>query len=283
MLRIPDPADAGAWSVRVVANKFPALSPEAKLIFTERGRHFQEMEGYGAHEVAVESPDHFRPLALQPFTQIERVLEALQARYRTLMLVPGLRAIIVFKNHGPAAGTSLRHPHWQIIAPPAVPRLLREKHAIATSYFDHAFKRLHTVLLEEELAAGVRVLAVNDAFAAVLPYASHVPYQVRIQPRTYRGGFSRAARGDLQSLAAILREVLGRLYAALGDPAFNLNLVSPPITDEDEEYFQWHIDVLPRLMVTAGFEMGSGVAINPVPPEAAAEALRAAVPPTQDC
>jgi UDPglucose--hexose-1-phosphate uridylyltransferase len=280
LFRIPDPDRPEAWSVRVVANKFPALSLEAEGGFTERGRHFQEYDGYGAHEVIVESPDHFTPSALQSRLQVERVLVALQTRYRALMLDRRLRSIILFKNHGAAAGTSLRHPHWQILATPLVPHLLRQRHAIATDYFDRNFKCLHKVLLDEELSAGIRVLACNEAFAAILPYASHLPYQVRIMPRIFQAGFSQASAEQLSLLASLLKEVLGRLYAALGDPAFNLTFVSPPIGDEDEDYFLWHIDILPRLSTQAGFEMGSGMAINPVLPETAAGKLRDASPPS---
>lgn len=277
LLRIDDPDLPGAWSVRVVANKFPALTLEAGRGFIERGRHFQEFDGYGAHEVIIESPDHLRPMALQSPAQIERVLAALQTRYRVLMLDPRIRSIILFKNHGAPAGTSLRHPHWQIIATPLVPHLLRQKHAIATDYLDREFKCLHIVLLNEELSAGSRVLAQNDAFVALLPYASHLPYQVRILPRVFQASFSLATADELALLAALLKEVLGRLHIVLGDPAFNLTLVSPPIGDKD--YFLWHIDILPRLFIPAGFEMGSGMSINTVVPEDAAGELRAAILP----
>ncbi|MDB5047097.1 MAG: galT [Fibrobacteres bacterium] len=279
LFRIPDPHRPETWSVRAVANKFPALTLEAKGGFTERGRHFQQYDGYGAHEVIVESPDHFTPMALQSRMQIERVLVALQTRYRALMLDRRLRSIILFKNHGAAAGTSLKHPHWQILATPLVPRMLRQRHDIATDYFDRNFKCLHNVLLEEELSIGSRVLAMNEAFAAVLPYASHLPYQVRILPRVFQASFSQASWEQLGLLASLLKEVMGRLYTALGDPAFNLTFVSPPIGDEDEDYFLWHIDILPRLFTQAGFEMGSGMSINPILPETAAQELRDAALP----
>jgi UDPglucose--hexose-1-phosphate uridylyltransferase len=281
LLRIPDPADPGAWSVRAVPNKFPALALQAEGGFSEQGRHFQRFDGYGAHEVIIESPDHSRPLALSPLPQIERILQALQMRYLDLMKNRQLRSIILFKNHGVAAGTSLRHPHWQILATPLVPRLLRMKHAVSTGYFDRNFRCLHQVLLQEELAAGTRVIARNDAFAAVMPYASHLPYQVRILPLAFQSSFSRATPVQRAMLAAILKDVLARLRSALNDPAYNLTFVSPPLGDEDEDYFLWHIDVLPRLFTPAGFELGSGMSINPVLPETAAERLRS-VPPAEE-
>jgi UDPglucose--hexose-1-phosphate uridylyltransferase len=185
-----------------------------------------------------------------------------------------LRAIVVFKNQGERAGTSLSHPHWQIIATPVVPRLLRHKHVIAMEYFDRTSKCLYCVLLEEELASGARVFAANEGYVAVLPFASHVPYQVRILPREHQSSFASLSADRLPALAEILQAVLARIEVALGDPDFNLTLGTAPLGDEEKRYFLWHIDVLPRLATPAGFEMGSGMSINPVLPEDATITLR---------
>jgi UDPglucose--hexose-1-phosphate uridylyltransferase len=279
ILRVPDPDRPSAWSLRVVENKYPSLHDGGAPVLTEEGRHFQKMAGYGAHEVIVESPDHTLFLGHQPLRQVERLLATLQERYRELMLDEKLRAAIVFKNHGPGAGTSLRHPHWQIIATPVMPRLLRLQHSIAVDYFDRNFKCLHCVLMAEEQAAGTRVLAQTAHFVAVLPYASHLPYQIRVLPRAHQASFAQASQDQLHDLARLLRNVLHRLHAALGDPDFNLTVVSAPRGQEEEGYFLWHIDILPRLSTPAGFEMGSGMAVNSVLPEEAAEILRRAKAP----
>lgn len=268
-------ADGVAWQVRVIRNKYPALDPALAPGLRELGRVFREMVGFGVHEVVIESPEHSRALADQPVEQIERVLAVLQARYTSLMQERRLRSIVVFRNQGQRAGTSLAHPHWQIIATPVVPRLLRLKHEVATEYFDHTGTCLYVVALEEELASGARILAENDAFVAVLPFASHVPYQVRILPRAPAGSFDGLEPDLRRSLAALLKEVLTRLARALHGPDFNLTVNTAPLGDEDEPYFVWHIDVLPRLTTPAGFELGSGMAINPVLPEDAAATLRA--------
>lgn len=270
----------GGWSVRVVPNKFPALERSASPGQTELGRVFREMGGYGVHEVVVASPDHSSALARQPTGQIERVLRVIHERFTALMKDRLLRAIVVFENHGERAGTSLSHPHWQIIATPVVPHHLRLKQAIAMDYFDRTSRCLHCVTLDEELAAGERVLAANDDYVAVLPFASHVAYQLRILPREHRASFAGVAPSRLRSLAEILRDVLARLDRLLGDPDYNLTLATAPIGDEQERYFLWHIDVLPRLATPAGFEIGSGMSINPVLPEQAARELRAAGPGT---
>lgn len=269
---------ATAWSVRVVPNKFPALRSSVPPEQNELGPVFREMGGYGAHEVVVESPEHTRFLARQSVAHIEQLLEVLHRRFVELMTDPKLRAIIVFKNHGEGAGTSISHPHWQIIATPVVPKLLRLKHEIAADYFDRTSRCLYCVTLEEELKAKTRVLAANEHYVAVLPFASHVPYQLRLLPRKHRSSFSGVPRDELPQLAALLHEVLNCLDKALGDPDFNLILETAPLGDEQKQYFLWHIDVLPRIATPAGFEFGSGMSINPVLPEDAIRALRDARP-----
>ncbi|MFO7178076.1 MAG: DUF4931 domain-containing protein [Pseudomonadota bacterium] len=273
--RAPDAA--GGWQVRVVPNKYPALDRTAEPGSVAITPVFHERGGYGIHEVVIDSPDHAKRIQDLSRDHVETLLGVLHGRFVALTREPRIRAVIVFKNHGRAAGCSLSHPHWQIAATSVVPRMLRLRHAIATEYFDLTSQNLYAALLEAELAAKVRVLAENEAFVAFLPFASQVPYQVRIQPRVPRASFVAADEAGFRPLAALLRDVLRRLDRVLGDPAFNLTVNTVAVGDEDEPYFAWHIDVLPRLTTPAGFELGSGMSINPVLPEHAAAAL-AAVP-----
>ncbi|MBI3463541.1 MAG: galactose-1-phosphate uridylyltransferase [Planctomycetes bacterium] len=262
------------WRVRVIPNKFPALRIEEDLRRLEDGPLFRYMGGCGAHEVIIESPDHGTVLAQQPVEQIEFVFRTLQVRFNDLMRDIRFQTIILFKNHGEAAGTSLQHPHFQLIATPVVPQQLRIKHRIATEYFDQTGRCLYCVLLAEELACGKRVLAENDHYAAFLPYASHVPFETWILPKLHQPSFGLVDAGLLRPLAEILKRVLQRLHVGLENPDFNLTINSVPRGDEDKEYFLWHVEILPRLTTPAGFELGSGMSINTVLPEDAAEYLR---------
>lgn len=259
----------GAWRVRVVPNKFPALRIEESNNRREEGVSFRSMGGCGAHEVIIESPEHRTVLAQQSVEQIRMVLETLQQRNRDLMRDHRFQAVIIFKNHGIAAGTSLEHPHWQLIATPVVPRLLRLKHRVATDYFDRTGNCLYCVILEDELAAGQRILSVNDEFVALVPYASHLPFETWVLPRRHQSAFSEVEPKALGSLAELLKTVLLKLYTGLENPDFNLAVDTAPRGDEDKEYFLWHIRILPRLTTPAGFELGSGMAINTVMPEEA--------------
>jgi UDPglucose--hexose-1-phosphate uridylyltransferase len=258
----------------VIANKFPALRIEEDHHRFEEGPLFRFMGGCGAHEVIIEAPDHDRFLGDQPIEQIERVLYTLQNRFNDLMRDTRFQTIVIFKNHGEGAGTSLRHPHWQLIATPVVPRLLRLKHAAATDYFDQTGHCLYCDLLEEELAEQKRVLEENEDYAAILPYAAHVPFEIWILPKRHRSSFGQTERERLPSLAGLLKTVLQKLRIGLEDPAFNLTVNTAPRGDEDKGYFLWHMQILPRLTTPAGFELGSGMSINTVLPETAADFLR---------
>ncbi len=266
----------GRWRVRVVPNKYPAFEAGTPNQHVQEGPMFRSMGGYGVHEALIESPEHDRTLGHQPAEQVERVLRAVHRRFIEHMRDPRLRAIVVFKNHGRRAGSTLKHPHWQIMATPIAPRLQRLKHAIATEHYDRTGDNLYRRLLEEEHAAQLRVLASNPDFTAVLPYASHEAFHVRILPHQAQASFANVAPHTIGALADLLRSVLFRLDAALDDPAYNLTLTTAPRGDEDEPYFLWHIDILPRLANRSGFELGSGLSVSTVLPEEAADLLRAA-------
>jgi UDPglucose--hexose-1-phosphate uridylyltransferase len=206
--------------------------------------------------------------------QIELVLSTVQRRCRDLLGDLRFHSVVAFKNHGLGAGTSLVHPHWQLIATPVVPRQLRVQHQEAENYYDRHGACLFCVLRENELRAETRIVAANDRFVAFMPFASHVPFETWIMPRCSQPAFTRAEPSDLRSLAELLKTVLFKLHTGLDNPDFNLAIDDVPRGDEDQDYFQWHVRILPRLTTPAGFELGSGMSINAVLPEDAAAFLR---------
>ena len=268
--------DGKQWSVRVIPNRFPALRIEEDVRRTYDGRLFSSMGGCGAHEVIIESPEHDRVLADQPVAHIGTLLQVLHDRHVDLMRDTRFQTIVVFKNHGPGAGTSLSHPHWQLIATPVVPHTLRLRYAIAMQYFDQFGSCLYCDVLGEELSARARVVDENDAFAAIVPYACRTPFETWIMPKTMSTSFSRLDASRVGPLAEILRRLLRKLRTGLENPDFNITIKSAPRGEEDEEYFLWHMRVVPRITMTAGFELGSGMWINTVLPEDAAAYLREA-------
>jgi UDPglucose--hexose-1-phosphate uridylyltransferase len=274
-LRGATQANVPGWQVRVVPNMFPALRIEEDERSVEESHPFFRFRGgCGAHEVIIESPAHDLFLGNQSPSQIELLLRTLQVRYLDLLRDARFKAIVMFKNHGEGAGTSLKHPHCQLIATPVVPRQVRLKQAIAADYYDLMGRCLYSVLRDEELDAGKRVLASNGEYAAVLPFASHVPFEVWILPKLQQASFGAVEPARLKSLAELLKTVLLKLFVGLDNPDFNLMIDTVPRGGEDQDYFLWHIQILPRLTTPAGFELGSGMSINTVLPEEAAEYLR---------
>ena len=269
----------GAWRVRVFANRFPALTIEESPLGSTDEHAFHWMGGCGAHEVIVESPSHDLHLAQQPLEQIGLLLQVLQARSRDLSRDSRFQSVVIFKNHGSTAGTSLTHPHWQLIATPVVPRQLRLKHITAMEYFDRSGECLYCAMTRQELAAGSRIVAENERFVAYVPFASRVPFEVRIVPRQHQASFQQLTSEGMPSLAQILRTVLAQLHSGLDNPDFNLTIEDAPRGDDDKEYFLWHLSIIPRITTPAGFELGSGMSINTVLSEDAAEFLRSASPP----
>jgi UDPglucose--hexose-1-phosphate uridylyltransferase len=239
---------------------------------------FVSMPGLGRHEVIIESPDHTADLARADSGQVRAVLEAYRARYRALRPTT-TGVILIFRNHGPGAGTSLAHPHSQIVATPVVPIQVRHRFEVATQHFDDRGTGLYQDVLAAEMHDGRRILVQTARFIAFQPFASAAPFETWIMPRLdeTQASFGNASDAALDDLAAVLRDVLAGLADALGDPDYNAVLQSAPVGDEHREYFVWHLRILPRLAAAAGFELGSGMAVNPTGPEAAAATLRQAI------
>jgi len=271
--RLPDSSGTG-WAVRVTSNKFPALGDGGRLERRETGPLFREMDGVGVHEVIIETPAHDRTLAIMTNHEVENILTAYQARYRVLREDPRLKYIMIFKNHGEAAGTSLAHPHSQLVATPVPPMLLRRKYEVAVAHYDDTGRCLYCDIAEEERRAKSRVVLETDRFLVFHPFASRVPFETWITPKRHQPSFGHVSKEDLHELAPVLRRTLRALYDRLGDPDFNYIIHSAPIEDDSKDYYLWHIQILPRLATMAGFELGSGIYISTMLPEQSAAMIR---------
>ena len=273
VFRTAGPQGTG-WAVRVTANKFPALGGMGRLERREAGPLFREMDGVGVHEVIIETPSHERVLPLMTDSEVADILKTYQARDRSLREDPRLKYLIIFKNHGEAAGTSLVHSHSQLVATPVPPILLRRKYEVAVSHYDDTGRCLYCDVADEERKAGTRVVMDTDRFLVFHPFASRVPFETWITPKQHQPSFGQVTAGDLVELASVLRKTLRALHDQLGNPDFNYIIHSAPIDDENKDYYLWHIQILPRLSAIAGFELGSGIYITTMLPEESAAAMR---------
>jgi UDPglucose--hexose-1-phosphate uridylyltransferase len=272
---------AEAWTVRVIANKFPALVLEGQPRRSESGPLFREMAGVGAHEVIIESPIHDRTIALMEAVEVEDIVQAYQSRYRALTDDSRLKYVIVFKNHGETAGTSLEHPHSQVVATPIAPMLMRRKYEVAMTHYDDTGRSLYQDLVDEELRAQVRVVIETDMFVAFHPFASRVPFETWIVPKRHEPSFGQAHPEELTALSHVLLRTLRGLHHALGNPDFNYILHSAPKEDESKAYYVWHLQILPRVNTIAGFELGSGIYVTTMLPEDSAAYMRTVLNPSE--
>jgi UDPglucose--hexose-1-phosphate uridylyltransferase len=261
------------WAVRVVPNKYSALRPEATLEGGAEGL-FETRRGLGFHEVIIETPEHDASLATLPIRHVEEVLRAYRHRLLDLQQDGRLRAALIFKNHGAAAGATLAHPHSQLIALPMIPKHLREELEGCARYYHEQGRCIFCDMIQQEVRLGRRVVHENAAFIALTPFASRLPYEVWVLPKTHEAWFEQASGEPDRLLAAMLQGVLRRSFNLLGDPPYNMMWHSAPWGDACARYYHWHLEIIPRLTGVAGFEWGTGFYINPTPPEEAARALR---------
>jgi UDPglucose--hexose-1-phosphate uridylyltransferase len=248
--------DTPGWSLRVVPNKFPALGIEGHENRRAEGL-YDKMNGLGAHEVIIETPQHNLTLASMPTRQVEDVLWAYRDRILDLKKDRRFKYILIFKNHGEAAGASLEHTHSQLIALPVVPKRVAEEVGGAQKHYTDKERCIFCDIIWQEMENKVRVIAENEGFLTMAPFAPRFPFEMWIIPK----------------------HMLVRLDRVLDCPAYNYVIHTSPIGESTEDYYHWHMEIMPKLTKLAGFEWGTGFYINPTPPEESAKFLREAEVP----
>jgi UDPglucose--hexose-1-phosphate uridylyltransferase len=261
------------WTLRVVPNQFPVLRVEGGLDRRGEGL-FDKMNGIGAHEVIIESPLHEDTLASMDERAVEQVLSAAAARVQDLKRDRRFRYVIIFKNHGAAAGASLEHSHTQLIALPIVPREVHDEVDGSRLHFQTKERCVFCDILQQEATDGRRLIAENADFVALAPYAPRFPFETWILPKRHQALFEEAPRQEYASLARLLGDILRRMNKALQFPPYNLLIHSAPVAESAGEYYHWHVEIIPKLTKVAGFEWATGFYLNPTSPEEAAQVLR---------
>jgi UDPglucose--hexose-1-phosphate uridylyltransferase len=271
------------WQVRVVPNKFPALRIEGNLERKGMGVH-DRMNGIGAHEVIIETPQHTLNLADAPVEQIRRVIFMCRERLVDLLRDQRFKYILIFRNYGAAAGASLAHPHTQIIATPVTPLTIAGELNSAKEHYQQKERCLFCDVIQQELESGERIVVSNEHLVAFAPFASRFPFELFLAPRNHHHSFAEISDEMVHQLAVVLKEVLMRCKRCLNDPPYNFLIHTIPNVkaqprrrdywDTIEVDFHWHIEFMPRLTRIAGFEWGTGFYINPTAPEEAAKYLR---------
>lgn len=254
------------WSVRVVPNKYPALVIEGELDKQGEGL-YDRMNGIGAHEVIVESPNHEDRFTLLPGEQMIQTFQAFRDRIRDLGKDPRFQYAMVFKNFGKAAGASLEHSHSQLVALPILPRMVANELAGSLSYYKYKDRCVYCDIIRQEIQQDVRLVCQNDGFVTVTPFAPRSPFEMWIMPRNHQSSYVDQSNESLQQLTALFSESLRRLEACIPNVPYNFVLHTQPLGSESLEHYHWHFEIVPKLTSIAGFEWGTGFYINPMPPE----------------
>jgi UDPglucose--hexose-1-phosphate uridylyltransferase len=277
-LRKPgSPPNGPGWQLRVVPNKFPALQPAGDLERREKYDFFREMDGLGAHEVIIESPAHNETVGTMSYAKVEQIVLTYRERYLHLEKDPRFQLVTIFRNNGLRAGTSLAHPHSQLIATPIVPARTRHLLEEAMRYYDDRGSCVFCDMIQEELRAKKRIVLETADFVVFQPFASRVPFETWILPRKHDASFGNISVAQAKKCARVLRRILGSLHRLLGNLDYNYVICTVPFKDADENYYHWHIEILPRLTTQAGFELGSGIYITVAFPEETARYLARAI------
>ena len=263
------------WLVRCVPNKFSAFSPEGEIIKTKIDFK-QYITGVGLHDVIIETPEHNMTTALLPLSHIEEILSAYKNRLLAFYSDPRIEHVIIFKNHGQSAGTSLEHPHSQIVGTPVFPGQVMNRlgEAIKNYYYVNFGDCLYCLYLQDEQRDKIRIISENESFIAFIPYAALSPFHTWIFPRKHNACFGHITDEEISDLAAILKDILLRLYIGLDNPDFNYVIRSLSPAGADSKFFHWYLAIIPKVIQIAGFELGTGMFINTALPESSAEFLR---------
>lgn len=268
-----DQHDVPGWDIRVVPNKFPALKIEGEL--TRKGEgNYDMINGIGAHEVVIESPNHADDLVDLSIDHLYQVL--ILFRNRTLDLKSDVRFkyVLIFKNHGLAAGASLEHTHSQLIATPIIPKRVTEELEGSRHFYNLKERCVFCDIIREEMKAEKRLVSSFSSYLTIEPFAPRFPFETWILPKQHFSHFETMPDEMYFELAQVFQDTLIRLNQVLGYPPYNFMIHSSPLQESQLLEYHWHIEIIPKLTKVAGFEWGSGFYINPTPPENAASQLK---------
>jgi UDPglucose--hexose-1-phosphate uridylyltransferase len=264
------------WLIRCIPNLYPAFSPPKE---TKDQQHIMQSDKFGCavghHEVLVESPNHDEHPADAEPAQLVHVVNAYADRLRELSAKPYVQYVSIFRNHGIEAGASLSHAHSQIIATPFVPTIIEKEITASKNFWNQHKKCVFCDIIQRE-SKSPRLVLDNEGFVVFAPYASVHPMEFWILPKKHDANLLNLTRSEMENFAETLKASLKALKDLVNDPPYNFG-VHLSLNKDDKNCYHWHLEVYPRLAIWAGFERSTGIYINTVTPETAAESLRKAL------
>lgn len=256
------------WFVQAIPNKFPALAPHKQSSCPLRTSHgiYTYMPGVGYHEVIVTRP-HERSWGQMTQKETELVIRAYRDRYTALQKDACVTYILIFHNHGAQAGASIAHPHSQMVALPIIPPDVERSLRGSRRFYEENHSCIHCYMIDWERKTNERIIYENEAFLVMAPYASHVSLEVRVYPKEHNPHFELITERQIPFFAEAMVTTLSRLYKALNDPPYNFFIHTAPANQDSIEHYHWHAEILPKIAVSAGLELGTGMDVVVVAPE----------------
>ena len=276
--RTPDESyrirDEKGWKIRVVPNKFAVFLTEGERMRTNSGLK-KSINGVGIHEVIIETPIHNLTTATMPVEKLKEVIQTYRDRFLEIYKDPRVEHVVIFKNSGRASGTSIEHSHSQIVGIPIIPLQVRNRIEEYTRFLDETGDCLMCKTIDDELYDGARILFNTEHFVSFVPYAALSAFHIWIFPKRHSNSFADIRSEEIWDLAINIKSTMATLYYGLGHPDFNYVIRSGRPTDlSTSDFMHWYISIVPRIAMASGFEIGSGMYVNPVVPEMCAEFLR---------
>lgn len=265
----------GEWKVRIVPNKYPAVSETLDNEMPARSIFFESMNAEGYHDVVIENPSHNFNFYNGNEEDLLYIFRAVIKRLCALSNIPNMQYSLYFKNFGSDAGASLSHSHSQIITTPFIPvHMIEEMHG-ALDYYLTNKSCVYCSIIREEIKINKRVICENDNFIAITPFASKFPYQINIFPKEHHDSIIFSSASD-KLFASMVKDVFNRLKKVLGEVSYNyvLHTLSPSLRASYAHANHWYLDIMPKMSKLAGYELGSGLYINSILPEDAANNLK---------
>lgn len=267
--------EASTEHVYVTPNKYPAFVKEPAVIL-DSGRIYFSQKSVGGHEIPV-LVDHNKDLEEIPPSWLDELFEVYQKRINFYKKMPEVEYVMPIHNHGPEAAETVDHPHSQIFASPIIPNLVDRELLGAKKYWQKHKKCIFCEIIKEEKKIGQRLVAENKDFICFTAYAARVPFEMWVLPKKHEFQFEELDKKRRLEFAELFKTTILKLYNRLNGPAYNFYLHNAPCDPRDSKYYyHWHFEILPRVTGFGGYELGSGVYIEVVSPEKAAEFLRKA-------
>jgi len=262
------------WRLAIVENRYPAFAHKQSCPLPAKNGPYPIMDAIGHHELVI-TRDHDKNFPKLSANEAKQVFEAFRDRYLMLLNDKCVEYVSIFHNWGPIAGASIYHPHYQIIAVPVIPPDVNHSLKGSDRYFKEHKKCVHCVMLEWELESKKRIIFENEGAVAFTPFFSREPFEIRVFPKKHLPYFENTLDADMDYAVEALQAALKKMQKNLKDPDYNFFIHTAPVKNKEKHaHYHWHIEVIPKTTIRAGFELGTGVEINVVDPDEAAKMLR---------